>query len=745
MKQNNNVTTNQMKLNLIPLQGNKELNPCFKAPACGVRDFNNPSRFKTHNTLAEPKVLASNGYFGILTGEANSLVVLDYDKRKESKKGTTPENLGKIVDDRGKEYTFEALKNIYGDDAHIVRTQSGGFHVYCALDERVKHWRNGQNIQGCLDIRATGGYVVGAGSPEYEVMNGDIGSLTSVPNAVFDIVNPVMLHTDPYKSKQKQTNTRMSKEEDDAHKLKMKEFLENNGFSNVSFPWNTNGHYLNFACDELGKPCPLCGETHTSNNYYIAEGKKGKLWVKNHSVKCKAKLLNTYDIVKYLFEREIARINNVGGGVGYWDLDRGILRKKETLIELYSEWECPECSDKSKFIHRWLTDGDKNEFDKMAFYPSDCPENVYNTWKGYDCEELPPSGGFSKQEFEATPFFKLLNSLTGGETDYALKWIAHLFKNPSEKPRTALIFRGSQGDGKGALCYAISKLMGNALYYETSNMRDIFGTHSLAFENRKLVVLNEADMAYCKSNSRELKGCITDIPKTVQPKYIQPYDIRNLSGVIFTSNDPVVVLIEADDRRYCVYHTNGDFNNNQKWFADYFKFIDDPSNQRMLYDYLLTVDVDDVDWYEDRYCADAYFEMKQRCLPKVIKWLEHLIVEEFPKKFNRPVGSDVLLRDYNEYSGERISPEAFGLRMKSLFDSPHQINEKSQALVKGRSNRGVVWNINREACFNWLKDKKYTMSNTLQPELTCYRKSGFCDCLDCRHHGYEVEPYFHEA
>ena len=93
MKPNNNVTTNQMKLNLIPLQGNKELNPCFKAPACGVRDFNNPSRFKTHNALAEPKVLNKNEYFGILTGEANSLVVLDYDKRKENKAGTTPENL----------------------------------------------------------------------------------------------------------------------------------------------------------------------------------------------------------------------------------------------------------------------------------------------------------------------------------------------------------------------------------------------------------------------------------------------------------------------------------------------------------------------------------------------------------------------------------------------------------------------------------------------------------------------------
>ena len=273
----------------------------------------------------------------------------------------------------------------------------------------------------------------------------------------------------------------------------------------------------------------------------------------------------------------------------------------------------------------------------------------------------------------------------------------------------------------------------------------IFDKHSLAFENRKLVVLNEADMAYCKSNSRELKGCITDVSKTVQPKYIQPYDIRNLAGVIFTSNDPVVVLIEADDRRYCVYHTNKEFNNNQKWFAEYFKFIDDPSNQRKLYEYLLTVDVDDVDWVEDRYVADAYLEMKQRCLPKVIKWLEHLIVEDFPSKFNRPVGNWELLHHYNEYCGEKLSPEAFGLRMKSLFDSPHQINEKSDALVKGRSSRGVVWSFNRQNCFTWLKDKKYTMSNTLEPELTCYNKFGGCDCEDCKRYINTAEPYFHEG
>ena len=57
--------------------------------------------------------------------------MFDYDTKKEG------ENKGKVVDVDGNIYDFEKLKSTYGEGAYIVKTRSGGFHVYCELDERV--------------------------------------------------------------------------------------------------------------------------------------------------------------------------------------------------------------------------------------------------------------------------------------------------------------------------------------------------------------------------------------------------------------------------------------------------------------------------------------------------------------------------------------------------------------------------------------------------------------------------------
>ena len=116
----------------------------------------------------------------------------------------------------------------------------------------------------------------------------------------------------------------------------------------------------------------------------------------------------------------------------------------------------------------------------MDYIPKDCPSDVYNLWSGYAVEEIDPKLG---KQGEIKPFLDLLDALTDGETEYALNYLTLLFKNPELKPRTCLVFYGSEGTGKGRFTETLRVLMGDTVFFETNNAEsDIFGQFASAFD-----------------------------------------------------------------------------------------------------------------------------------------------------------------------------------------------------------------------------------------------------------------------
>ena len=107
--------------------------------------------------------------YGVITGEASKLFVVDYDPYKN---------------EEGKDTINVAhLKKIYGDDAFIVETMNGGYHVYCDYDDMIRNSllatiQQGLKTkgEGCVDFRGEGGFVVGPGTKfegkEYKIVNG---------------------------------------------------------------------------------------------------------------------------------------------------------------------------------------------------------------------------------------------------------------------------------------------------------------------------------------------------------------------------------------------------------------------------------------------------------------------------------------------------------------------------------------------------------------------------------------------
>ena len=160
----------EFELNLIPL-GNGDKG---KAPSCG-EGWKDPANFKKNNDLVKARKSHWFGgaMWGVLCGKHNNLIVSDYDTHKLEE---TSINL-------------KTLKGVHGAGAYIVQTQSGGFHVYHTYEDKYESWGGICGIQGYIDIRNTGNYVVGAGSTGYKELSGNIEKLTPMPDKKFEMLD----------------------------------------------------------------------------------------------------------------------------------------------------------------------------------------------------------------------------------------------------------------------------------------------------------------------------------------------------------------------------------------------------------------------------------------------------------------------------------------------------------------------------------------------------------------------------
>lgn len=661
-----------------------------------VKDFNNPDMYPSYTSIAE----TVGGNYGIPCGQLNNIVVLDYDLYKTSKN-----------------ITLQDLINKHGDTL-IVSTPRGGYHVYHKFEDRHKSWKGLTGLlEGILDIRTNGNYIVGWGSStedgHYNIVNGSFSNIKSMPDDVFNIINPNM-----FKSAQ-----HLPIDCDDYTQL-----LTDKGFTNIK--WLPDGY--NFKCDQMGKgsTCILCNNEHRSNHFFIVKDEYECVWVKNHSNKCKrfklkSELLFTEDeqtqidndndiideeyiIKRRNFEKQVCMILNPllypciekDGSITL--LNRNQLYERFTSLTLGTK--------NHSFIKSWLLDPMKKQYETIDFVPENCPPETYNLWKGYDVEKITPDGTGNIQ-----PFIDLANQLTQNNTDYFIKWLAFLFKHPGSKPITSPVFTSVEGTGKNSFFDLIGKMMGKGLYYETSDADNhLFGRFATCIEKSKLLFIDEMESESGFKHQAKLKALITNERHTVEKKGINSYEVQNLAGIVFASNNATPVKIGNTDRRFFVY--NPQKNLDQTFFDMWRKWITYPQNMRAVYDHLMGIDIENVNWINDRPLTETYVEMKYTALSSFTKWLDYLITESFPTSWvGRQVDGFVIYNNYRYFghSNEK-SHVQFGKEIKRL-----QEKEGLRGFTKldNRSRRGALYEIDREEVFKWLKEKNYTTAKQLEPTI----------------------------
>lgn len=269
-----------------------------------------------------------------------------------------------------------------------------------------------------------------------------------------------------------------------------------------------------------------------------------------------------------------------GGGDTVFDHDHHML---VTLGEVRNL-----CTDKN-FVRRWQ----ENPARKVAFLrnvgfdPAGTDPNITcNIWAGWPT--TPKKG-------QCDLLLDLLMYLTGEEDnnrevyEWVLKWLAYPIQHPGAKMKTALVMHGPQGAGKNQFFEAVMAIYGQyGRIVDQMAIEDKFND----WASGKLFLI--ADEVVARQElfhvKNKLKHFVTGDWIRINPKNVAAHDEKNHVNLVFLSNETQPLVLERDDRRYCVVWTPA------KLDADFYRAVADEiagGGIAALHDYLLNLDLGD--------------------------------------------------------------------------------------------------------------------------------------------------------
>ena len=282
------------------------------------------------------------------------------------------------------------------------------------------------------------------------------------------------------------------------------------------------------------------------------------------------------------------------------------------------------------------------------------------------------------------------------------KWLAHIFQYPAELQGTAPVFIGDQGTGKGMLCdETLARLCGGDRYYATCNpTKDLFSRFSNGLYLRFVVNVDETKGKESCANSEEMKREITAPTYNHEPKGVAGFTVRNCCRFIFTTNNQNPIKIEGGDRRYFILNTSDEKFGDKEYFDGYLNYIKNECNQKAIYEYLMNVDISNVNWNRDRPINESYEAIQASYVGIIDKFLINLAQVSSGDQVLSLSGTDVFkafskwcennkLGKWDSAKVEftpQISMTSFFLKLKHLMTSA-----RNCGLDKKRGSSGVLY------------------------------------------------------
>lgn len=310
-----------------------------------------------------------------------------------------------------------------------------------------------------------------------------------------------------------------------------------------------------------------------------------------------------------------------------------ILRNKKDFVTVYENLLIDNDDKKVSFVSEWLKDPNNRTYEKIDFLPmQEAPPNIYNTFKGFQAEKTP----LIKTDIENSLIYNHIKNLCNNNEvvfNYFIKFLANLVKAPYNISKTAIILKSIQGCGKDTLFdWFGNHILGSDYYINTDKAELIFGRFNSCIENKILVVMNETNGKDTFSINENIKCAITAKENTIEHKGKAPYKNTNNIAYVFLTNNDNPIKVPHDDRRFCGIECNNNIANNFDYFKNLNDEINNKSYDRAFYNYLLTIDVNNYDFTNNRPITSFYNNMKELNTPIIAKFFEDMINKYYNDK-----------------------------------------------------------------------------------------------------------------
>lgn len=205
---------------------------------------------------------------------------------------------------------------------------------------------------------------------------------------------------------------------------------------------------------------------------------------------------NTYELVKEQFETICCKIESPK--VLYLKFAEGCdepdALSPEQLTNLHANLYYYDSDEiRHKFIKAWIEDVDIRTYVRIVVDPRmSTPPNVFNLWRGFLAEKLPPVNPAAINDIMQPIIRHLDDVITLGNaehTGYILDYLANIIQRPYQKTQVAISLFGPQGAGKGIIFDFFRKcVLGESCSFQTASAdNDLLSNFSNGFVNKVFI------------------------------------------------------------------------------------------------------------------------------------------------------------------------------------------------------------------------------------------------------------------
>jgi hypothetical protein len=352
-------------------------------------------------------------------------------------------------------------------------------------------------------------------------------------------------------------------------------------------------------------------------------------------------VLNTYELVKARFELKCFKVNTPFCYARITKDKDPYIHSHVDLQHYYCDWKYWGLNKEEEqvqlpFISVWLRDQTKRVVERIVIDPSNTMKNVYNMWRGYDAERLPPVANERVPELIERIKLHFNDVITNGNeahSGFCHQYLANILQRPWLKTQVAIFLFGAQGCGKGIIFeFFRNKILGNHCSSQTSKPEnDLFGRFANGAVNRVLIQVDEVRSLH--DHTDQLKDLITNPTLNYEKKGKDTIVVSNLTNLILTSNNANALTVSVDDRRFALFHCSSAHKGDTKYFQELGAELERPEVARAYYQYLMSLDLSDypVSFQHKRPVTEFYKETQHNSIPVISRFFSAMINSELVK------------------------------------------------------------------------------------------------------------------